>query len=529
MIHSLSKFIQHNYQHRPLAFLMGIALILKLLAAIYSQGYAFSDDHFTVITPAQAWLNGATDYWLDDEQPPKHSLLYTSIHYLAFAVFESIGITAPQSKMLLMRLLHALYSLLIVYLSYQITLLISNKRAAFLVGLMLSVLWFMPFMSVRNLVEMVCIPPTLAGLFLTLKGVQQTKWQRKYWLWAGVFLGLAFCIRFQTMLFAVGIGMVLLYFRSWQSIIWLSIGYLLSSFVFMASFDVYFFDYPFQSVVNYIGYNSTHSGEYPNGPFYQYIFTILGFLVPPISLFLLAGVGKSARQQPILFWSMMAFFLFHSFFPNKQERFIIPMLPLVVILGIIGWEMLVVQYNLWKNHPRLLIGMWKTAIVINILALLLTTFTYTKKTRVATLSYLSEKTDIQGIVLESDKSSLHLPPLFYLNKKNVLSYDRLSTNQPNLSTALPQEAIITYSLPRTKSLDSLQLEIQKSNGISPNYIILYGKKNKSDRLTRLQKLFPNLQLEKSISASWYDAILHFLNPRHNRDESCQIYRIESSS
>ena len=53
--------------------------------------------------------------------------------------------------------------------------------------------WFMPFISVRNLAEFVCVPPLFVATWLLIK----EKNFRNY-LFAGIWIGIAFSARFQT-------------------------------------------------------------------------------------------------------------------------------------------------------------------------------------------------------------------------------------------------------------------------------------------------------------------------------------------
>ncbi|MDZ7741114.1 MAG: hypothetical protein U5Q03_05025 [Bacteroidota bacterium] len=103
------------------------------------------------------WLPGSTQ----DASPAGHSFFYVGFHYLFLYFLKWIGISDPQAKMLLVRLIHAAYSLLTIVLGYKIALRIHNIRSARLVGLLLSIYWLMPFLSVPNLVEVVCVPPML--------------------------------------------------------------------------------------------------------------------------------------------------------------------------------------------------------------------------------------------------------------------------------------------------------------------------------------------------------------------------------
>ena len=73
---------------RPLFVLTVIALVPRLVAAFFSQGYFAHDDHFLVIEAASSWADGF-DYnnWLPwnqgpDPRPTGHSFFYVGLHYL---------------------------------------------------------------------------------------------------------------------------------------------------------------------------------------------------------------------------------------------------------------------------------------------------------------------------------------------------------------------------------------------------------------------------------------------------------------
>ncbi|MDX1629990.1 MAG: mannosyltransferase, partial [Fulvivirga sp.] len=194
-----------SWDDHPLQIILVIALAIRLLAAFFSKGYAFHDDHFDVIKVAQDWIQGIP-HWIDDPVPPNHSMFYAAINAGILYVAELIGITGPQAKMTVVRLLHAVYSLLIVYLGYKIALKLSTRGYAVTVGLMLALLWFMPYLGVKNLVEMVCIPPLMGAFYILLKDeVKLTTW-----LLAGMLMGLAFAFRLHTIIFAGGLGLVML-------------------------------------------------------------------------------------------------------------------------------------------------------------------------------------------------------------------------------------------------------------------------------------------------------------------------------
>lgn len=519
----------HSRYLVPLSFILLLALLIRMAAAFFSKGFAFSDDHFDVITIAQGWLDGLP-LWLNEPMPPRHSMLYVLVHYAILYILEAMGIYSPETKMTVVRVLHGLYSLLVVYFGYKLTERLSNTQNARLVGLMLALVWFMPFMSVRNLVEMVCIPPYLAAFYLMVKQEQADRRRVMPYIWAGALFALAFTIRYHTVLFGAGAGLVLLYRRQWREAGAMLFGFAVAAFLVQGVIDIIFFDYPFHSIVAYFIYNSENATNYSTGPVYRFALTVLGFLVPPVSVFLVLGYARTARLAPKLFWGGLIFFVAHSLFPNKQERFILPLLPLIMILGVIGWQQFVQTSAFWHRRRRLLAFCWIFFWALNILAAVGMAFTYTKKSRVAPLVYLSEKPDLDGVVLEFGNHSVKKPPLFYLGHMSA-EYDKYVTDDDMVweeylqgRKQLPADFVMAYTLNEDKSPQQLRQEITASP-YKPDYIIVVGTDDMEERMARLRSLFPNLKLEHTITPSLYDRLLHFLNPRVHKDEHVQLYQV----
>ncbi len=74
-----------------------------------------------------------------------------------------------------------------------------------------------------NLVEVVCIPPILAGFYYILKN-KKTKDISKYLFVAGIMAGLSMTIRYQMAIYIAGIGLVLLSQKDWKSLVWFAVG-----------------------------------------------------------------------------------------------------------------------------------------------------------------------------------------------------------------------------------------------------------------------------------------------------------------
>ncbi|MBK5284957.1 MAG: hypothetical protein JJE25_06110, partial [Bacteroidia bacterium] len=137
--------IKKLWDEKPLYVVLSVAVFLRLIAAIFSKGFGWQDDHYLVIEAAQSWVDG-TDYnrWLPAENvtvPSGHSFFYPGFHFVLFSLLKHLGITDPQVKMYIVRFLHAFFSLIIVFLGYKISERLSDKKTAAYTGLLLAVYW----------------------------------------------------------------------------------------------------------------------------------------------------------------------------------------------------------------------------------------------------------------------------------------------------------------------------------------------------------------------------------------------------
>jgi hypothetical protein len=489
------------WAEHPLAVVLAVAAVLRLAAALLSPGFAFHDDHFEVIEPAQRWVDGWRD-WLGRTDSLR-SLVYPGFHWAVFAGLEFLGVTDPQAKMLVVRLLNAAWSMLSVLFGYRIAEAVAGRERARVAGLLLAAFWLAPFSAVRDLVEVACQPPLMIALWLLVRTPGGPA--RRDALLAGAWLGLAFTIRFQTLVIPATLGLVLLASRRLAPAVLLGLGTLASAAVLQGGSDWIGYGRPFSSFLAYLAYNSDpqNVAGYPTGPWHRYLGTLLGVLVPPTSVLLLAGVLRTARRLPLLFWPAFAFVALHSAYAGKQERFLFPVLPLLFVLAAIGAGELARDVRALARRPRLVRGLWVWFWVANTIALTVYTTNYSKRSRVAPLSWLHAQADLRGVVLETVEGRAPFVPLFYLGKP-----------------------VPVYPLPRSRSVDELRAEIAAAPGAPPNYVVLTGEADLDARLERLRPVFPRLTPVASFQPGVVDRILHRLNPRRNVNLPAHVYRSE---
>jgi hypothetical protein len=525
----LKELIDYQFSINPLRVIILSAIFIRLLAAFFSEGYAFHDDHFDVTRVAQHWAEGYP-HWLESESPPKHSMLYAGINAVFIWVMGQLSIEDPVVKTTILRIIHAFYSLLVITLSYKITERLSDRRNANLVGWMLAFLWFMPYLSVKFLVELVCVPPVLGAIYLILKKNNKVRnYTLQQYFLSGALLGLAFTIRMHTILFAGALGLVMLFDKKWKESVIFTFGYLLVVTLLIGISDAILFDYPFHYVVNYFQHNSENAHNYISGSPFKFLLTTLGFLVPPISLFLIWGyLKKGFRISPQIFLAVAAFFIFHSAFPNQQERFILPMYPLLIIIGVIGWNEIKDKSAFWRRNIKLYRGIWIFFWAVNIIVAFALALTFSKRDRIEPLHYIFKKNDATSVLIEGQ--SVKQIPAYYMGS-NAFDYREFQLDLMGLKAVKEEKRYLDphfkfiFTLDRNTTIAQLKNQMDEVQKL-PNYVILKGSGEIEQREEKVKDILATdkLTLEKIIYPSNYDRLLHFLNPKVHKNAVSYIYK-----
>lgn len=514
------RFFSYFEQH-TLTKIVFVAFVLRLLAVFCAPGYMMHDDHFLTVEPASSWaVDQNFNDWLPTAEnkrtgPEPISFLYPGALMLGFKAMHAVGLHDPMHQMGVMRLLHALYALLTVVLVYRITANWSTRRNAIVAALMMATLAIMPNYSVRNLVELVCMPPLLAGYWWLLRaqasvGNAKVELLRSGFFWAAAaIMGLAVGIRFQLGLAIAVTGAVLFFQNGWRS--FLAFGSVsLMVFSLTQIDDVLLWGgRPFQHLLGYFAYNKEHALHYPGSPFTYLSFVGL-FILPPVSLFMIYGAFRSGRKHLLMAMPMLAFLIFHIVYPNRQERFILPALPAVIILGVIGWNEFVHRSQFWLRNQRLLQACYIFFIVINAVGGVTLATVFSKKARVEAMYYLYRAGDCKNYVLEyTHGEGGAMLPQHYSGQWTKFYYWNNKTHIEDAVAKMP-EAERAYA----------QREMPKP---IPNYYLFYDGAQLEQRISRINDLVGPLHYCTTIESGWFDELLHRLNDK-NTIERIHIYR-----
>lgn len=483
------------FEKYPLVILIIFGIILRIIASFFSKGFLTLDDHHNLVIDADLLARGFPSMaGLPDDF--KDSVLYPFIVSLIMQIVRVFGVTSPDTEMLFIRLAHGLFSVIGIYLVFKILEAKVDKRSAAIGGLFMTAFFVMPIFSVHQFEEVICQIPLLASFWYFIRFEKENK--NLFLFLSGIFIGVALILRFPLISFVVPFAIGIIITKSSRKLSFLFIfGFLVIIFLQSLS-NLYVngeFGYSFSQNYGFIlnDYNSIiKSDGYPAGPPLRYLLTLLATFIPPFSILFLISAVRGGKTFIILGISVLAFLIAHSVIENKQERFLLPIIPILIILAVAGFNSMrqwFQKINLSKIYKYNWIYFW----VFNTILMVFFIFHYGKKDRVEPLVYINDKQDAAGVLIAQFSYSF-LVPDYYLGKTipiNIVD-DKKKLQQ--------QEMIFNYCVLYTDSLEQDKNDLEKI----------------------MERKFV---LEKTIKPSLGDFIAHKLNPKFNKSRTCYIFKI----
>ncbi len=197
----------------------------------------------------------------------------------------------------------------------------------------------------------------------------------------------------------------------------------------------------------------------------------------------------------------MLFLAIHSWFPNKQERFLLPIVPLAFVLGFTAWEAFRAGSAWWRARPGLWRGVMRFTWGLNTVLLVAITFTYSKRSRVEAMLALREGAPVHGLVV--DDTVEHEPPwmpMYYLGRwrASQLPYADPAEDLAGLIARLPADQ-------------------------RPDAVLFIGQEDLDARKARMTALLGPLRGVAVAKPGLVDRVVHWLNPV-NRNETITVMR-----
>jgi hypothetical protein len=213
-------------------------------------------------------------------------------------------------------------------------------------------------------------------------------------------------------------------------------------------------------------------------------------------------MGAVARKHAMLVLPSLVFFIFHSYFPNKQERFILPMVPFVIVAGSIGWMAFRERSKFWQRRRRLEHRLAFLFIAINLMVGGALCGVRPKKSRIDAMTALYDQGNLSNfLIVHTDKPAM--PPQFYSGSWEKYWSSDLSTDEEN------QRQVMCNSPTRA----------------FPNYIVFSGSQHLGEGVERYKSTYSSMEYIRQVAPGKWDRLLSWLNPI-NSAERMMIYSID---
>lgn len=345
-------------------------LFLYSLGAWFSTGFHHFDEHFQIIEFAQYKLGHNT---ADELTWEFHERMRPALQpLLAYCGLQLMAGLDPFQQMFVFRWLTAILSLLCAYFFFQKCkddLPEQQQRWFYWLNFGL---WVLVYSRLRFSSEAWSAMAMLLGFCLVYR-----ENRIKQLFIAGFVLGLSFIFRFQAGAFVAGIGlwMLLVGKYSWRLLLTTFLGIVVAIGTGVLA-DRWFYGEWVFTPWHYLDLNILQDrvSGFGTSPWYQYFLDFIAFVVPPISLgmlaLLLAGIYFFPRH--LINWAIWPFILLHIVVGHKEARFLFPVLafvPYVVVAATVPLQKRfaplfgskVIKTFAWLNGLALLIVLFKPA------------------------------------------------------------------------------------------------------------------------------------------------------------------------
>jgi len=489
-------------------------LITRTLCATIGQGFHARDDYFHVLQPALMWLQDPNFDWANSDVPGAgiRSQLIPRLVWLLLRARESFGITNPETTLTLIGLFLGLYSLSIIPLMAKLGETAGNQTTATFAAWLGALHFAMPYSGTKLLIEAMAMPPLTLGIVLCQRAVGKTNTTSNQTttfllLLSGFTVGLACWLRYQVGFAGLGLALAVAIVskpdRRLFNVAALGIGAAIAI-TLWGFFDLWIGDGFHGPLIRNITVNlSPHEGLTRSGPWGYVAFLVL-LAVPPAALVLLPGAWLVARRYVVISLPILLFVVAHTAIAHKEERFLLPILPLFLVLLAAAPSALSSptaggpKWNILKRYKqpafRLFVG-------VNAVALILVVSGRSQANQIEAMRRLAGSNNIRAVVSLGPELQA-----FFLERD-----DLTLSRYPHVDGDFFRQV--------TRPVDDRQAD--------PNHDLSLLSFAPDEDAVQVLLATSNLTcLVKSTADGWWlDRLLYRLNPKHNRRRAPIVVRV----
>ncbi len=366
----------------------------------------------------------------------------------------SLGITDPSSQLkfvllvvgTLVYLMHALYGLKLLEFSKSSS---QNTKVLFL--FFLGFYFVTPLLFTRPLIE------NLAGPFLTASAYFAVEfWNKK--TARSLFFGMlsvmiASLFRYQTGVCMLALVFAVLLRGKTRDYIVLALSGLFC-FLLSGAVDWYLTGTFHGSFLSYVSYNAQFSSTFGVQPFYLFTLLFIALTVPPTFVSKYKGFEWKEQYGPLVpaLVSFGIFLLIHSMIPHKEERFMVPVLALfLLLLTPLASHLVFVEKQKWR------VVYFCT---INFLILPFASFNVPQKNTIGLVEFLNTRPEIRTVFTVQDSLTI-FPTAYSLDPASAQEVSTKEADNLKLHNCSEAIAVRKDYEPQMASLDDRFIKLDE--------------------------------------------------------------------
>jgi len=366
-----------------------LGFLVYLSVFVFNDGFMALDEYWVGITryiPAQS-SSMMSLVAPDDVKSPLQLMPMHAVAQLAL----NLGVVDPYWQYRTVIFVIGLISTIVLgyafYLFAEFSKLDEGKRS--LLYLMMTFYFAGAFAVTRPMFESVAAP--WLALAAVYGFIYDHSTKLKPLLFATVCASLAFVLRQQLGFCALAFVILPALKRQWKHVLWVSL--LGGSFFIASGIPDHFIRGKFHySLLNLTVYNFEHGAEYGNQSvfFYPALIFVISFFPFFVARYPDAFVKRQVLKYRSFYFVVVLFVFLHSLFPNKWERFIISLIPVLVLIFYPFLDYLQLHYKRYK---------WRLAFLyaINIFLFFIASYFPAQKNLIEMSLYLNKHPEIQTV------------------------------------------------------------------------------------------------------------------------------------
>lgn len=368
------EFLRRNW---IIILIWFVALVIRILAAVFSKGYIHPDEHYQSIEVAYKEVFGFGKIpweFIDGAR----SWVYPYIVIVIFKIMIFFGASNIETILIGVRLFSGLMSMITVIVAYFF----GKKLYSKFIGIIASgfvAIWFdFVFWSTRTMTDSIAMNFFFLAAYLVYCIIQKEdkntdKIEKKFFtkktlqsFFAGVSVGLAFMFKFPVAAIGLPLFIWIIVHKKWKELAFFT-GSIILLVIVQGLIDLATWGSFLHSAITFLDYNIFSGGAVTHGidPFGTYAALLVDSYLEYFIIFLLfIIIALQLDKKTLYLGSIVVFYLLiFTLIKHKEYRFILPVMSLLVLLAAKGFT----RYPKFIRKANLRKGIYSFFIILTVI------------------------------------------------------------------------------------------------------------------------------------------------------------------